>query len=121
VSELFVAKVDELADRERRIVVDGALEIGVFRLGDAFFAWESKCPHAGGPVCQGRIMNRVNEVLDDEKRAHGYEFVEADVHIICPWHGYEFNIRTGVHPGDPETRLRGFPVTVRDGAVYVTV
>ena len=66
-------------------------------------------------------MNRVNEVLDDEKRAHGYEFVEADVHIICPWHGYEFNIRTGIHPGDPNTGLRGFPVTVRDGAVYVTV
>ena len=47
-AELFVAKVDELADRERRIVVDGALEIGVFRLGDAFFAWESKCPMPAG-------------------------------------------------------------------------
>jgi nitrite reductase (NADH) small subunit len=106
VPELYVAKVDELSDRERRIVVEDALEIGVFRLGDEFFAWES---------------NRVNEVLEEAKRAHGYEFVEADVHIICPWHGYEFNIRTGVHPGNPDARLRGFPVTIRDGAVYVTI
>ena len=120
-SEVYVAKVDELADRERRIVVEGGLEIGVFRLGDEFFAWENDCPHAGGPVCQGRVMNRVNEVLDAEKRAHGYEFVEEDVHIICPWHGYEFNIRSGAHPGDPTTQLRGYPVSVRDGAVYVTV
>mgnify|MGYP001176135341 CR=1 FL=1 len=120
-SELYVAKVEELADHERRIVVEGDLEIGVFRVGDGFFAWENNCPHAGGPVCQGRVMNRVNEVLDDEKRAHGYEFVEDDVHIICPWHGYEFNIRSGAHPGEPNTQLRGFPVEVRGGAVYVRI
>ncbi len=120
-SELFVAKVAELADGERKIVADGLLEIGVFRLGDDYFAWRSDCPHAGGPVCQGRIMNRVNEVLDAEKRSHGYEFVEEDVHIVCPWHGYEFNIRTGAHPGEKNTRLEGYDVAVRDGAIYVLV
>ncbi len=118
-SELYVAKTDEIGDRESRIVVDGDLEIGVFRLGDEFFAWENNCPHMGGPVCQGKVMNRVMEVLDDEKRSHGFNYVDADVHIVCPWHGFEFNIRSGVHPGDPKTQLRGFEVEVRDGAVYV--
>jgi len=50
VSELYVAKTDEIGDRESRIVVDGDLEIGVFRLGEEFFAWENNCPHMGGPV-----------------------------------------------------------------------
>lgn len=118
-TEVFVAKVDEIADRDRRVVAVDGLEIGVFRLGDDFFAWESDCPHMGGPVCQGRVMNRVTEVLDDGQRSHGFEFVEADVHIVCPWHGFEFNLRTGAHPGDPKTRLKGFEVSVRDGGVYV--
>ncbi|MEH6754078.1 MAG: Rieske 2Fe-2S domain-containing protein [Alphaproteobacteria bacterium] len=120
-TEVFVANVDEIADRERRVVAEGNLEIGVFRLGDEFFAWESNCPHMGGPVCQGKVMNRVNEVLDDDKKSRGFEFVEADVHIVCPWHGYEFNLRTGMHPGEPSTRLTGFETVVRDGAVYVRV
>lgn len=119
--EIFVAGVDEIAEGERRIVENGQLEIGVFRLGDDYFAWESKCPHQGGPVCQGKIMNRVDEVIDENRRSQGFRFVEEDVHIICPWHGFEFNIRTGRHPGDPETRLRGFEVAVRDGGVYVRI
>ncbi len=119
--EVFVAGVDEIPDGERRVVEGGEYEIGVFRLGDEYFAWESNCPHQGGPVCQGRIMNRVTEVLDEGKRSLGYRFVEEDVHIVCPWHGFEFNIRTGKHPGDPQARLRGFEVTVRDGGIYVSV
>jgi len=121
VREVFVANVDDIADGERRIVEDGGTEIGVFRLGDRYFAWESICPHQGGPVCQGRIMNRVEEVIGEDRRSHGYRFVEEDVHIICPWHGFEFNIRTGRHPGDPETRLRGYEVALRDGSIYVRV
>ena len=119
--EIYVAQADEIADRDRKVVIDDDLEIGVFRLGDEFYAWESNCPHRGGPVCQGKIMNRVDEVLDEDKRSKGYRFVEEDVHIICPWHGFEFNIRTGVHPGDDNTRLNGFEVELRDGAVYVRV
>ncbi len=118
-AEIFVAKVGEIADRGRKIVSDGDLEIGVFRLGEEYFAWESNCPHMGGPVCQGRVMNRVMEVLDAEKRSHGYEFVEEDVHIVCPWHGFEFNLRTGAHPGEANTKLRGFEVVAKDGAIYV--
>lgn len=117
--EVFVAKVGEIPDRDRRVVEARGLEIGVFRLGDDYFAWESNCPHQGGPVCQGRIMNRVDEVIDSVGRSRGYRFVEEDVHVICPWHGFEFNIRTGRHAGDPNTRLRGFEVSVRDGGIYV--
>lgn len=120
-SEIFVADVDAIKDGERRIVTDGALEIGVFRLGNDYFAWESNCPHQGGPVCQGRIMNRVAELIGDDKRSHGYRFVEEDMHIICPWHGFEFDLRTGRHPGDPNTKLRGFAVIIREGNIYVRV
>lgn len=119
--EIFVASVDEIGDGERRVVEDEGLEIGVFRLGDQYFAWESNCPHQGGPVCQGRMMNRVDEIIDTTGKSQGYRFVDEDLHIICPWHGFEFNVRTGRHPGDPDTRLRGFDVVVRDGGIYVCI
>ena len=48
--EIFVANTDEIEDRERKVIVDGDLEIGVFRLGEDFFAWENNCPHSGGPI-----------------------------------------------------------------------
>jgi nitrite reductase/ring-hydroxylating ferredoxin subunit len=119
--EIFVAKEGEIADRDRKVVADNNLEIGVFRLGDEYYAWENNCPHSGGPVCQGRVMNRVTEALDDRKRSHGFRFVDEDVHIICPWHGFEFNIRTGTHPGDPQAQLNGFDITLRDGGIYVEI
>ncbi|NKB49096.1 MAG: Rieske 2Fe-2S domain-containing protein [Alphaproteobacteria bacterium] len=119
--EIYVAQADEIADRDRKVVIDDDLEIGVFRLGDEYYAWESNCPHMGGPICQGKIMNRVDEVLDEERRSKGFRFVDEDVHVVCPWHGFEFNIRTGAHPGDANTRLNGFEVELRDGAVYVRV
>ena len=37
----------------------------------------------------------------------------------CPWHGWEFDIATGVVPAFPERRVKTWPVTVVDGVVVV--
>jgi nitrite reductase/ring-hydroxylating ferredoxin subunit len=42
-------------------------------------------------------------------------------HIVCPWHGYEFDLATGCHPGDPSMRLTPVPVAVRNGQIYISV
>jgi nitrite reductase/ring-hydroxylating ferredoxin subunit len=52
--EIFVAREQEISDGERKIVIDDKVEIGVFRIDGAFYAWRNDCPHQGGPVCQGR-------------------------------------------------------------------
>ncbi len=118
-TELYVADVASFAELGRKVIASGDLEIGVFKLGDAFHAWENNCPHHGGPVCQGKIFNRVDEILDADKKSLGLRFVEEDVHIVCPWHGFEFNLRTGRHPGDFPTQLKGFKTRVTEGKVYV--
>ena len=41
------------------------------------------------------------------------------MNIICPWHGFEFDIRTGQHPIDKRAKLRRVAVTVVDGDVYL--
>ncbi len=117
--EILVGEVSAFGERDRKIVVEGEREIGVFRLGDDFYAWESECPHMGGPVCQGRILNRVAETIDADGKSHGMRWVEEDVHLVCPWHGFEFNLRTGQHPGEPNTKLKGYKTAVKEGKVYV--
>jgi len=121
VRELFVGRESEIADGSRKVIAEGDLEIGVFRVGGELRAWRNECPHQGGPVCQGRLIKGVEERLDAEQRSLGIHYRDGVLNVVCPWHGYEFNVATGSHAGIPAIRLEGFPVKVRDGDVYVVV
>jgi nitrite reductase/ring-hydroxylating ferredoxin subunit len=43
------------------------------------------------------------------------------MHIVCPWHGYEFHLSDGTHVCDKRLRLTKYPVIQRDGEIYVDV
>jgi nitrite reductase (NADH) small subunit len=119
VREIFVAREAEMSDGERKIVIDDKVEIGVFRVDGAYYAWRNECPHQGGPVCQGKLMQGVEERLDAQRRSLGIHYRAGSLHIVCPWHGFEFDVRTGRHAGYAAMRLASYPVKVRDGEVYV--
>jgi nitrite reductase/ring-hydroxylating ferredoxin subunit len=119
--EAIVAALAEDVLEGGRVVVDVAgTEVGIFRLDGQLYAWENRCAHVGGPVCQGTLMNRVTERLDDGRRSLGDDFAE-ELHIVCPWHGYEYNVRTGCHPADPDARLRAIQVEERGGEILVRI
>jgi nitrite reductase (NADH) small subunit len=117
-NEIAVGALADIADGDCRIFAIETMEVGVFRLGDRAVAYENKCPHAGGPVCQGKIFNRVEELLTPEKKSLGLRF-SPQRNIVCPWHGYEFDIETGCHPGNRSVRLKPVKVDVRDGQIFV--
>ena len=119
--DIRVCSVSDFGESNRKVFAAGGIEVGVFRLGDEFFAYENKCPHLEGPVCRGKILPLVMEAAAEDGTSTGRVFSKDRVNIICPWHGYEFDIRTGVHPTDKRVRLRRVPVRVSDGAVFVTV
>ena len=117
-NEVLVGELAQIADGDHRVFQVGSLEFGVFRQGDSIHAWENRCPHAGGPVCQGKIFRKVEEVLGKDRKSLGLRF-SATPQIVCPWHGFEYDIVTGRHPGDSRFRLKRVDVTVRDGNIYV--
>ncbi len=121
--ELFVAGEGEIAEGGRKVVEIGGIEVGVFRNNGEYFAWRNQCPHQGGPVCQGVMAKKVEERLDAERKSSGIHYAagSASQNIVCPWHGYEFDMRTGRHVGLATLQLRGYPVKIRDGAIYVVV
>ena len=118
--ELFVAKTSDLPDGERKIVPNGNSEIGVYRVKGELFAYSNLCPHQGGPACEGLLMAQVEEVIADDKTHQGMRFNHDEMHIVCPWHGWEFKMEDGVACGDPMWKLRKFDVEIRGDDVYVT-
>jgi nitrite reductase (NADH) small subunit len=117
--ELYVCKVGDLAEGGVRIVGEPGKEIGVMLHQGAFLAYLNRCPHQGGPACEGLRKHQVVDVIDADGLYLGQRYDESDLHIVCPWHGYEFHISTGEHVADPKLKLRKFETVVRDGDVYV--
>ena len=118
--EVAVGHLDELADGDHKVFAIDAFEVGVFRIGDKLVAYRNNCPHAGGPVCQGKIFHQIEEALTPDMRSAGLRHSKRRI-VVCPWHGYEFDIETGRHPGDPNVRLTPVKVAVRGGEIFVEV
>jgi nitrite reductase/ring-hydroxylating ferredoxin subunit len=112
---------DSVAEGGRLVVDVAHVTVGVFRVEGRLYAYENTCPHMGGPVCQGLMIPAVVEKLNDANVSTGFAFNEDDPRIVCPWHGFEFSIKTGCHPASQTVRLRAIPVHEADGAIHVTV
>jgi nitrite reductase/ring-hydroxylating ferredoxin subunit len=106
-----VAPVRDFPSGTRRIVAVGGRSIGVFRFGDRFYALRNRCPHQGGPLCEGRVSPDVTS------GAPGEFGIDADrLFLACPWHGWEYDLATGqsfLGPG--ETRVRSYDAAVVAG------
>jgi nitrite reductase/ring-hydroxylating ferredoxin subunit len=120
-SEIRVCQEDELADGAVRIVRIKDLEIAVIRHGATYYAYHNHCPHQGGPACEGVRVPQVVDRIDAEGYFLGQTYDEDDIHIVCPWHGYEFHLKDGVNVSDRRLKLKKFTICQRDGAVYVAV
>lgn len=119
--EVVIGRVAEFPDSGRQIVAVDDAEIGVFCVNGRFTAFENVCPHLGGPVCQGKVIPRVQEVIAEDKTSLGLAFSKDQTNVACPWHGYEFDIQTGRHQGDSHLRLRAVKIEVVGGELVVTV
>lgn len=119
--EIAIGKVATFPDPGRRVVEVDGVAVGVFRHNGVFVAYENVCPHMGGPVCQGKIIARVEERVRDDKTSLGLSFSRTQSNIVCPWHGYEFDIASGRHQGNPRLRLRPVAIKVVDDDVVVAL
>jgi nitrite reductase/ring-hydroxylating ferredoxin subunit len=98
--EILVGLVEEIPEGERKIVQTDGLSIGVFHHKGNWYALRNQCLHRGGPVATGKL--------------------EGD-NLICPWHGYTYNVTNGQLLIDPGARLDMYTVLVRDDQVILEV
>jgi nitrite reductase/ring-hydroxylating ferredoxin subunit len=118
-AEKFVAKASEFKDGDRRIVFVGEHEIGVFRDKGEFYAYSNFCLHQGGPACEGLTIAKVEERIMPDKTSRGLYFSETEMHFVCPWHGMEYDMKTGECVADRKMKLRKYPVVQKEDDIYV--
>lgn len=117
----LVGDASSWRDGERCVSEIRGRQVGVFAIDGGFVAYENVCPHSGGPVCEGRVVPAVKAMITEDGMYHGEHSDDDEPHVVCPWHGWEFTLKTGQCIGDPERTLRSFPVVVEEGKVYVIV
>jgi nitrite reductase/ring-hydroxylating ferredoxin subunit len=118
-AEKFLGKASEFRDGDRRIVFLGETEIGVFRANGQFYAYSNYCLHQGGPACEGLTIARVEERILPDKTSRGLYFSDVELHFVCPWHGYEYDMRTGECVADRSLKLKRYQVVEKEDGVYV--
>lgn len=104
----IVAPVEAIPPGERRIVEIAGRSIGVYNVNGEFFALRNRCPHQGGPLCNGPVSGFVSSSGPGD-----YHVTRQGEIVRCPWHGWEFDIRTGQSWFDPRrVRVRSYDVTL---------
>ncbi|HSB69492.1 MAG TPA: Rieske 2Fe-2S domain-containing protein [Candidatus Methylomirabilis sp.] len=95
-----VAEAKDLAPGQGKLVEVDGQPIALFNVNGAFHAVGAVCPHEGGPLEDGEL--------------------DGDT-VICPWHGYEFSLRTGECSTDPDLRAATFVVKTEGTDVFIEV
>lgn len=95
-----IAAAAALPPREGRAVQIGGDEIAVFNLGDRFFAADNRCPHKGGPLCDGIVTGHA---------------------VVCPLHAWKVDLATGEvqRPAAANACVRTYDTRVRDGVLEI--
>ena len=120
-SRYAVAEADEIGDGERVVVELEGREVGVFNVDGEFYAHLNWCAHQGGPLCEGTLTGRVDASYDREALRTEVEWVDEGETLICPWHDWEYDVKSGRCISNPDFELPSYPVVVEDGTVFVDV
>ncbi len=94
-----VGKADDFAVGSVNALTIGEKQVALVRTEEGFFALDGRCPHQGGPLAEGAI---------------------CDGALRCPWHGYDFNLKTGKGVGNDEA-AETIKVREQDGTVEIAV
>jgi nitrite reductase/ring-hydroxylating ferredoxin subunit len=118
--EHVVARVGDIPDGESLTVTVEGRTIGVFHVNGEYFAIANRCAHQGGPLCDGAVMPTLTARVTERGRVKEYFDHERPV-ICCPWHGWEYDLRTGHLLGDPSRRVRTYETRLEQGEVKLVV
>ena len=107
----IVAKIEEIPPGTRKIVDVAGRQIGVFNINGEFFALRNRCPHQGGPLCEGQLSGMLEASVPGE-----FTYSRPGEILHCPWHGWEYDIRNGQSYFNPRAvRVRSYDVHVEGG------
>lgn len=102
---VVVANVDEFSECRAKECIVGQHIIALFYDEGSFFALDGLCAHQGGPVAKGELSK-----TDAGKTC-----------VTCPWHGWQYELATGIQTVNRQPLQRTFPVRERDGKIEIQI
>ncbi|HKW04744.1 MAG TPA: Rieske 2Fe-2S domain-containing protein [Nitrososphaerales archaeon] len=106
-----VGEISEFDELVPKVIILGEARVFVYLHRGKFYAYADKCPHQGGPACEGDVRGRV--IGSVNKKSLYFESVSKDQYsIVCPWHGVEYDLQSGMCRTDRRMRLRSYEVLV---------
>jgi 3-phenylpropionate/trans-cinnamate dioxygenase ferredoxin component len=94
------AKLSELAPGVCRVANANGTDVALFNVGGTVYCLDNTCLHRGGPLGEGTLSGDV---------------------VTCPWHGWEYNVRTGENLFDPAVKIAAHAVQVVGDDIEVAV
>lgn len=98
--KIKVSKTSEIAEGSAKIIKIGEKEIAVFNINGNFHAISNVCVHKGGPLGEGTVSEDV---------------------VTCPWHAWEYDVKSGECLTTPGEKVEKFNVIVENDEVFVEV
>lgn len=114
-----IGTTDSLDPGDRRLVDVSGTPVVVFNVDGEYYALENVCAHQGGPLSEGKQQGAlVAEYPGPGERVRERFSPDRPV-VACPWHGFEYDLETGTHIGDPTVSVDTFEVVEEDGELFV--
>lgn len=93
-----VANTTELTAGTGIVAEVNGKSLAVFNVAGTFHVIDNTCIHRGGPLGEGALEGEV---------------------VTCPWHGWEYNVKTGVSVNNPSACVASYPVVIEGDEVKV--
>ncbi|WP_168122134.1 Rieske (2Fe-2S) protein [Paenibacillus sp. HB172176] len=112
----FAALREDIPSGTHRIVEIEGRSIGIYNIKGDYYAIANYCPHEGAELCKGQVCGTT---LPSKVS----EFVYGrDQEIVrCPWHGWEFDIKTGKSLFNDRVRTRKYALEIENDEIYLVI
>jgi nitrite reductase (NADH) small subunit len=112
----FIGNVAEIpAGEKRSYKVKNIPLVVVHSKKDQFYAIYERCPHQGVSLCAGTLAG---ETLATGPGAP-FEYAREGEILRCPWHGFSFDVTTGVCINASEYRVRTYPLSIDQSQIFL--
>lgn len=112
----YVLREGEIPEGGFSLVQVEGREIGIYYVNGEYHAIHNYCPHQGAPMCAGLVSGTT---LPSD--VYSYEYGKAGQIIRCPWHGWEFDLKTGKALFNEKVRVRKYTVEIEDGKIGILI
>jgi nitrite reductase/ring-hydroxylating ferredoxin subunit len=110
-----VAAADDIPPGSRKLFTVKGRPVVIFNVAGEYFGLLNRCPHQGGNLCEGKLTGLLEAAEPGQ-----YRYSRQGEILRCPWHGWEFDVRTGQSYCEPDKiKARKFDVSLTEGRTIV--